>query len=78
MFSGPEVNPRAFRGWINREKEMTRKRRRRAIGEAARKGLSSPLIRAAIGDREYEIKAHGIVKVIYRPNVAVARDGASG
>lgn len=51
MFSTPEVNPRASRGWIN-------------VRRAVRKGLSSPLIRAAIGDREYEIKAHGIAKVI--------------
>jgi len=34
------------------------------VEEATGKGLSSPLIRAAIGDREYEIKADSIAKVI--------------
>jgi len=53
VFCYRSINPRASRGWINVKRAGT-----------ARKGLSSPLIRAAIDDREYEIKAHGIAKVI--------------
>lgn len=67
MFSGPEVNPRArFVGGLTGEKKRDDEEERRRAMERRRgwKGLSSPLIRAAIGDREYEIKAHGIAKVI--------------